>query len=149
MSTKRKWDNHKNITTDIAYIAGFFDGEGCIRIKKVKSCYYLVVHITNSNKSILEFIQERFDGKISFQERGVHKTIYQFQLNCGQANDFLKSVIGFLKEKKEQALIGIKFHETKHSLSMEQKELLYIKMREMKKIEIIGNIHQNPELLKG
>lgn len=23
---KRQWDNRKNITTDIAYIAGFFDG---------------------------------------------------------------------------------------------------------------------------
>lgn len=29
-----KKDNRQNLTTKLAYIAGFIDGEGCVRIKK-------------------------------------------------------------------------------------------------------------------
>lgn len=56
-----KKDNRQNLTTKLAYIAGFVDGEGCIRIKKSytkpkSNCFYITFQVTNSDKSPLELI---------------------------------------------------------------------------------------------
>ena len=51
----------------IAYLAGFMDGEGCIAINEIstrKGSYKLSVTIGNTNKEILELIQENFGGKL-------------------------------------------------------------------------------------
>ncbi len=56
----------QTITNDVAYIAGFFDGEGCVRIKRANqggNSYYITATITNSNKAILEYIKDIFGGK--------------------------------------------------------------------------------------
>ncbi len=140
-------DGRTTITSKIAYIAGFFDGEGCVRIKKSNqsgNSYYIWVAITNTNFSILEFVQEFFGGKINRVKRGKGKIIYHYLITSDEACDFLKTLLYFLKEKKEQAMLAIWFHENKVNLTANQKEDKYKKMRELK----IGNIYENPELLK-
>jgi len=64
-------NGRKTITTKIAYIAGFFDGEGCVRIKKANqygNSYYVWVAITNSNKNILNNISDLFGGQVRLAE---------------------------------------------------------------------------------
>ena len=125
------------ITNDIAYIAGFFDGEGCIRIKKASqggNSYFIWLAITNSNKSILEFVKDIFGGQIRKAERTPNKTIYHYNLSSSEATDMLKVLLGFLKEKKAQAELAIKFHQIKEKLSPEKKEEYYIKISELKKL---------------
>lgn len=126
----------KTITTDIAYIAGFFDGEGCIRIKKASqggSSYYIWVAITNSNKSILEFVKTIFDGQIRKAERTPNKDIYHFLITSAEAIDMLEVLLSFLKEKKEQAELAIYFHEHKEGMSAVMKQRYYKKMSQLKK----------------
>lgn len=139
------------ITTEIAYIAGFFDGEGCVRIKKANqggNSYYLIAHITNTNPVILKKVQDLFGGNTRLQEKGRNKPIYNWYITSSEANDFLKTLQPFLIEKKSQAELGIKFHENKEKMTPKEKEKSYQKMRDMK-LEIIGNIYENKELLSS
>ena len=124
------------ITTDIAYIAGFFDGEGCIRIKKASqggSSYYIWVAITNSNKGILDFVAEIFGGNVRQAERTTNKIIYHYLVTSSEAIDMLKVLLSFLKEKKRQAELAILFHENKEDFTLARKEECYLKMRDLKK----------------
>lgn len=141
---KAKFDGRRNWTSDLAYIAGFVDGEGCIRIKQTPTSYYLIVHVTNSYLPVLKFIQERFGGNLRMQEKTKNKNIYNLHLSCGVARDFLKSIIGFLIEKKPQAELGLKFADLLPVSTKAERNLMYLEMRRLKKV----NIHENPELLK-
>lgn len=146
-------DGKETITSKIAYIAGFFDGEGCVRIKESNrggNSYYVIAHITNTNRRILEQIQDLFGGAIRTQEKGTNKTIYNLCISSAEAVDFLKTLSPFLQEKLEQALLAIKFHEQKATMQLEEKMSWARVMSEMKKHQdplTVGNIHENPELL--
>lgn len=127
----------KTITTDVAYIAGFFDGEGCIRIKKASqggNSYYIWVAITNSNKEILDSVLNMFGGSVKQAEKTVNKVIYHYLITSSEAIDMLKVLLSFLKEKRQQADLAISFHENKERLSPSSKEEYYLKMRELKKL---------------
>lgn len=135
-------DGRKTITTDIAYIAGFMDGEGCIRIKKANqggSSYYIWVAITNSNKFILEYIQNLFGGSIRKAEKTVNKDVYHLLITSSEATDMLKVLNLFLIEKKPQADLAIKFHNEKESMTLEQK---------IEAVNLITAMKKSPELLK-
>lgn len=110
----------QTVTNDVAYIAGFFDGEGCVRIKRANqggNSYYVTATITNSNKEILEYIKDIFGGKVRKAEKKANKTIYHYELSSSEAVDMLKILIGFLREKRTQAELAIKFHENKSKLN--------------------------------
>lgn len=42
------------------YIAGIFDAEGCVRIRKVKNWYGVELTISNTNLEIIEFIKSNY-----------------------------------------------------------------------------------------
>lgn len=135
------------ITSKIAYIAGFFDGEGCIRIKQANqrgNSYYVIAHLTNTYLPVLQQVQDLFGGPIRKQEEGRNKAIYNWQLTSSEAVDFLKTITPFLQEKSTQALLAIKFHDQKDKLTAEEKASWARVMSEMKK----SNIHENPDLIK-
>ena len=124
------------ITTDIAYIAGFFDGEGCIRIKKASqggNSYYIWVAITNANRGILDLVVDIFGGNVRQAEKTANKIIYHYLITSSEAIDMLKVLLSFLKEKKRQAELAIYFHENKEGFSPERKEECYQKMRDLKR----------------
>lgn len=142
----------ETITTKIAYIAGFFDGEGCVRIKQSNqhgNSYYVIAHITNTNRAILKEVQELFGGTIRMQERGPNKDVYNWQITSAEAVDFLQTLAPFLKEKQTQATYAISFHARKGSMDAAEKRAAYVTISAMKRsIEIIGNIYENGDLLK-
>jgi len=136
----------RTVTTDIAYIAGFLDGEGCIRIKKANqggNSYYVWVAITNSYKPTLDFVQSVFGGQVRQAEKTVNKIVYHYLITASEAVDMLKTILGFLRDKKKQAELAIIFHDNKDRLSPSGKDLAYRRMKDLKK----GNIYENPELL--
>lgn len=143
-------NGRKTITTRVAYIAGFFDGEGCIRIKKANqggNSYYIIAHITNTYRKTLEDVKELFGGQIRIQERGKNKTVYNWCITSDEAQDFLTILTPFLKEKRKQAIEAIRFHTHKEKMTPRAKKFAYEKMMRMKR-EIIGNVYEHPELLK-
>lgn len=125
----------KTITNEIAYVAGFFDGEGCVRIKQASqggNSYYIWVAITNSNKETLDYIANLFGGMVRRAEKTVNKVIYHFLITSSEAVEMLKVLSPFLQEKKKQAELAIIFHDTKSVLTPEDKKRMYEKMRKLK-----------------
>lgn len=106
--------------TDLAYIAGFVDGEGYIGITKASrtnepygfTTYCLKVIVTNTNNEILILLKDNFNGNIyPVTVHEIHKPIYKWFVNAGQALQFIKSIYPYLRIKKPQADIAIEYSE--------------------------------------
>lgn len=105
------------------YIAGFFDGEGCISSQEYwergKYEKYprinLQISITNTNKEVLNLIRGVFGGTVRShgKKKRNHKKCYDWKL-CGKEKMrvFLTSILPYLVVKKEDAELGLKFIET-------------------------------------
>lgn len=107
---------------DASYIAGLFDGEGCVHLSSTswKDCpcfrtptSYLRLSITNTNKEIVQWLIATVDGKMHEVKRtGKCKTCYVWTINGLNSVDFVKQIYPYLKIKRLQAEIAIKFGET-------------------------------------
>ena len=102
--------------TDIAYVAGFFDGEGCVHIHKRcyppgKVYYALLVTISNSKSKPLEYIKDIFGGSLRQDQdkRPNRSLMYELRLNGEKAGQLLSAVLPYLKVKGDVAKLGIEF----------------------------------------
>ena len=133
----------------LAYIAGFFDGEGCVHIggRRQNTTYNLEVTAANTNRDVLCFIQSSFDGSIRGREdpRG-YKKVYTWRVVSNQASSFLEAILPFLKVKYERAELAIEFQKYKRQLPrgrprgigrprwlIQIEDFCYEKMKEMNK----------------
>ena len=99
--------------TEKAYLAGIIDGEGCIGIHKNHKKVLLRVHVYNTNRVLLEWIQDRFGIIIHDRVRQANwKRQYSCQFNGIAALDLLKTVYPYLVLKKAQARIAFSYGET-------------------------------------
>lgn len=102
-----------------AYIAGFFDGEGCFQIirqrRKDRSSptYQAIVTVSHTNYEVLEWLKEKYGGKIGYYpcSRGLGVIpVYRWALT-GKKNTqpFVKDIQPFLRLKKDEVKIFQKF----------------------------------------
>lgn len=103
---------------DLAYLAGFFDGEGCIQIWKKKDSrtplgygICVTVKITNTNRQILEEYNKLCNGKFSQDKRNekakiVHGIYYS---SYADILIMLSQILPFLRLKKRVADLMISF----------------------------------------
>ena len=93
---------------DIQYIAGFFDGEGCICLSDSKyegyHSYHLKTTIAQNNKEILVEIQKIFGGKVYHSRAKAYFLAIQKKT---EVKIFLESILPFLILKKKQAEIAL------------------------------------------
>lgn len=118
--------------TEKAYLAGFFDGDGCVSIIKYFSdrtptpIYSLTVVISQSN---LEFIEEIKSlcggGSISInknlpESRPIEYKIphYTLRMSSVPAEKFLREIYPYTKSRKKQIEIALKFRETFKNIKM-------------------------------
>ncbi len=107
--------------TDLAYVAGIVDGEGCIGLylhqsKKRRPFYVLQVTVANTNEWLIQWLKFSFGGS-------VHLRICDEPTNCRpqwywiiaakKALEFLMLVSPYLRLKKPQAEIAVRFQEAK------------------------------------
>lgn len=96
------------MNNDLAYIAGFWEGEGYAGVHNGKDRQRLTVGITNTNRSVLLWIKEKFDtGYIKIKSRGKRanpnwKIVYDWIVRDGNAMNFLKMIYPYLRFRKEQ-----------------------------------------------
>lgn len=101
-----------------AYLAGLIDGEAWIglykRKRKETNWYGYELTIANTDKGIIDWLKESFGGYIRIVEpKGNRKRQYWWILyNRKQVVRVLKKVKPYLKIKKEQAEILMKFLDT-------------------------------------
>jgi hypothetical protein len=98
-----------------AYIAGFFDGEGCISISKYQGknnrtpVYFLqVVIVQKGIDTLLELQQSTGIG--SLHDRAKYSAgTYEWRIPGRAAADFLAVILPYLRNKKEEAEIAIEY----------------------------------------
>lgn len=101
----------------IEYAAGLLDSEGSIVISlnKKKNDHSLMVHITNTNDIPLNKGKNKWGGTVHLKTNNKlkRKPCFVWVLQGKTAENFLLSVLPFLRIKKEQALLAIEFQSTK------------------------------------
>lgn len=106
------------------YVAGLFDGEGCICIQKVwvpgkyeKYCRTRMrIFITTTNLPVIKLLQKWF-GKGNFSEKGSlkngWKAAYDWRLNSKKDMiDFLNRIKDHVVIKREQVQLALQFCDT-------------------------------------
>lgn len=101
--------------TDKAYAAGFFDGEGSINIRLPvrRSGYRLVVSVAQTRIAPLEWLCQRWGGKVTPIKRT--NPTWSWSLCSQQAGAFLSDVLGFLIVKRAEADIAVAFQKRKRN----------------------------------
>ena len=98
---------------EISYVAGFFDGEGCICISKHTSTvirregYHLVASISQRKKETLIEIQKIFGGRI--YGNGDGRSFRWEVVRKNEAQTFLTTILPHLQLKRSQAKVGLLF----------------------------------------
>lgn len=101
-----------------AYIAGIFDGEGCIgiyrrvRVDRKNPEYPCELRISNTNKNVIEFIKRHFKEGLVYTWIGRSSTrrqMWSWEVRGKKAMNFLQTVYPYLVIKKDQAKIAIEF----------------------------------------
>ena len=103
--------------TDLAYTAGIVDGEGTIGIYRIphkngKASYILQVFVGNTNEWLIQWLRFAFGGSIVYRpslEDSNHKPSWVWRLTANKALRFLNLVYPYLRLKKPQADLAIKF----------------------------------------
>lgn len=102
--------------TDLAYVAGIIDGEGWISIKnrQIKNGnrnYALKVGLGNTNEWLVNWLKFSFGGSVCIKKKWLtnQKQQWVWDLSTKQASEFLKMILPYLKLKKPQAELAIKF----------------------------------------
>jgi hypothetical protein len=99
----------------VAYLAGFFDGEGCIGIYRSGKTGQMVlrVNLVNTNDIVIRIIQSIYGGCISIQQHQSNwKPAYSWCASGRQAREFLKDVGPYLVMKRPQFEVAFRFFNT-------------------------------------
>ncbi len=103
--------------TTAAYLAGLFDGEGCVGIlfKKNKgnkaACFKLQCSVTSTDKSILEWAKETTGLGCLYERKKIPKRRVTYQwLFCGfGAEQILRVLLPHSRIKREQIELALEF----------------------------------------
>jgi len=149
---------------DYAYCAGLIDGEGCVIIiksnprkekRQISPNYSLRLTVNMTSIECIKKLQGVFGGCFYDREReGTNFRSYNWTVTSKNAREVLKKILPFLKEKKEQALLGIAFQNMLersnqnrlqygrnrpllNQQELEEREKFYLKMRLLKREKLI------------
>lgn len=139
-------------TWERGYAAGLIDGEGCIQIRKVMKkghnhlSYQLQVSMNQSDGESIDFMYGAFGGKTyqmkAYQDGRLPN--YRWEIIGDKAMSFLKQILPFLRIKKAQAELGIRYQVNKvrainqfvpqKQEDLEKYEWYYQEMRRLKTV---------------
>ena len=103
----------------IIYLAGLFDGEGCVLINKATKRRYsyhrLRVQLTNLNPSPLKMAMELFGGSILIHKnrRENQQDIWDWSVEYTRAVEFLEEIFPYSIIKKDEIEIALDFMNSK------------------------------------
>jgi intein/homing endonuclease len=124
----------KHVPLNLAYIAGFFDGEGSICItkwinKRNKSHswqYALYVSVVGTKREVIDFFNKTLSPHRKVGESKYRADFIAYRWGCAGRNalSFLKLIQPYLKLKKPQAKLGIEFQEKKMTDKYDRRGIL-------------------------
>jgi hypothetical protein len=110
-----------NRKTDMAWLSGFFDGEGTVRIASPnkRDLGHLEVSIVNTDKQIMNDIYAMFGGvgylKSQKQKKKNHRIYYRWVIASVEASKFLKLLQPWVQRKivKEKVRVALEYQDIK------------------------------------
>ncbi len=141
--------------TDKAYVAGLFDGEGCIHINRWAKAlknghqYGLLCQIKMCDGRLLTGLHTQFGGNLKLDKRSLlnpkHSDILIWRVECRKAAAFLELLLPYLRLKRKQAELAIKLQKAmpihgrgRNPVTAEEiahRELCYNGMKDLKSSE--------------
>ena len=123
------------------YIAGFFDGEGCIGIYTNGSGRFhlrtqLTQNKTPESAELVSYLKTKYGGNAASQPSKNGKIKYNWQLNCQLAATFLKDILPFLVLKKHQAELAIEWADKKPPIQRDKRGRIMSQSEKFKKYTI-------------
>ncbi len=111
---------HSDIT--LAYVSGFFDGEGCVNFTQSgqTKTWVIRVMVRNTDFEIIKRIQIAFGGRIQtthHKNKPAWKTSYCWRIDGSPAVAFLRLIDPFVYIKKDQILTAIFWDEIRNRLT--------------------------------
>lgn len=105
---------------DLYYMAGLFDGEGYISIRKQVQhdkyeCYSLMVGINMVDEEPIKLFRKAFGGKIKLRNGGGDnwKPQYRWRLEASSAYHCIEVLYPYLRLKSDKAKLALAFQENK------------------------------------
>lgn len=97
---------------DVIWAAGFFDGEGCVRItrqeKYGKTYHWMDVSVFQAEQTSIELLMELFGGSIS-DHHSKRDIGWWWRAHGPTADAALREMLPYLRVKRRQAEIAINF----------------------------------------
>lgn len=119
--------------TDLAYVAGYMDGEGCFRANKGN----IEVQIKNTYPNVLYDIQRMFGGSVREERRSLpnakHRTAFSFGIYGESAREMVRSLLPYLREKKSQAELTLEL--INHPKNSSKKDFLIRRLKALKRVD--------------
>ena len=125
--------------TELAYLAGFFDGEGSISIIKTKAGHSLVLSVSQLNPEPLMLLQKQFGGSLHRQpDRRGNRAMIVWATAARRALMALHQLRPFLRVKADEADLGIAFQGlrddwTDKATEIDRREMLRLSLQELKR----------------
>ena len=103
------------------YLAGLFDGEGCVHIAdfkwrmkepdRIQQIYRLDMHITTTSENLVHWLVREVGGKYyKIAMKGNWKDAYRWQLSGNKNKErFFKGILPYLVIKRENAKIALDY----------------------------------------
>jgi len=124
---------HKVSKEDIAYIAGFFDGEGSVSILRRGDTgrYDMHISVGQTTDEVIYWIEKKLGGRVSFSSREKQKRkdgsscrpMWTWYACGSHAVDILQMLHPYLRVKQDQAGLAITFQDKmKHRRRMSKEE---------------------------
>jgi len=105
------------------YLAGLFDGKGCVYIQKNKTfnpkspnknpTYQVVCQVSMTNKNLIGKLHKTFGGTFYTHKRKkiTHRDCHLWFLCSKKANRFLKAIFPYTIVKKEEIKVAFEFQD--------------------------------------
>src|SRR5207247_11196169 len=97
-------------SNEVAYTAGFFDGEGCVNIarclRRGRPYHTLAIIFTNTDFQVLDWLHQRWGGNLTrpVMRSNAHWRPYRtLRLSAGPARPLLRAMLPYLIIKKSEA----------------------------------------------
>ena len=100
---------------DLIWAAGFFDGEGCVLIRKNGRTYVVRITVSQVNPTPVRLLKDLFRGHISYQQpkNKNWSAQWKWEQDSKSAVETLKLLLPFLKVKADVAELAIEFQKGK------------------------------------
>ena len=100
--------------TQLAWLAGFIDGEGCVRISRDRTrhdnlSYTLSIQISQKDPAILREIQANWGGSLYHKQPERNGGVYNLQIKSRQGAVLLEALLPYLRVKRTQAELALGF----------------------------------------